>query len=363
LRIGVIGAGQLGRMLAEAGHPLGLEFRFYDRVADTPGGQVAPIVTGEFDDHRRLAEFADGCDVITFDWENVPVESLHPLTQQVPVYPRPDILAIAQDRLLEKTLFRELGIPTPPFKAVDSRADLDQALAEIGAPGILKTRRLGYDGKGQARIMKRAAADAAFQSLSGSALIYEGFVRFSREVSMIAVRNVAGKTAFYPLSENAHASGILDETRAPARLPALERQAQRHVGALLERFDYVGVLAVEFFVENGRLLANEMAPRVHNSGHWTIEGAVSSQFENHLRAIAGLPLGSTEARGYSGMVNFVGSMPTRERALAMPGVHLHDYGKREARPGRKLGHATVVADSARARDAALLRARRLKKNR
>jgi 5-(carboxyamino)imidazole ribonucleotide synthase len=209
--------------------------------------------------------------------------------------------------------------------------------------------------------MKRKDAAAAFTSLAGQSLIYEGFVRFSREVSMIAARNAAGDIAYYPLSENVHASGILDETRAPARYPALERQAKRHVRAILERFDYVGILAVEFFVENGVLLANEMAPRVHNSGHWTIEGAICSQFENHVRAIADLPLGSTDARGHSAMLNFVGSMPSREQALAVKGLHFHDYGKREARPGRKLGHATVVAASAKERDRALARARRLKK--
>jgi 5-(carboxyamino)imidazole ribonucleotide synthase len=362
VRVGIIGAGQLGRMLVEAGYPLGLEFRFYDRVADTPGGQVAPIVTGEFDDHAKLAAFAAGCDVVTFDWENVPVESLRPIAEHVPVYPKPDILAVAQDRLLEKTLFQSLNIPTAPFAAVDERADLHRALSQIGAPGILKTRRLGYDGKGQARVMKRSAADGAFDALAGTALIYEGFVRFTREVSMIAARNAAGKIVYYPLCENVHANGILDETRAPARYPALERLARRHVRAILERFDYVGILAVEFFVERGRLLANEMAPRVHNSGHWTIEGAVSSQFENHLRAITGLPLGCTDARGHAGMLNFVGTMPTRERALAVSGLHLHDYGKREARPGRKLGHATVVANSATARDLALQRARRLRKS-
>ena len=361
MRIGIIGAGQLGRMLVEAGYPLGLEFRFYDRVADTPGGQVAPIVTGEFDDHARLAQFAKGCDVVTFDWENVPVESLIPIAKRVPVYPRPDILAIAQDRLLEKTHFRDLGIPTPAFAPVDLRYDLECVLDRIGAPGILKTRRMGYDGKGQARIMKRKDAAAAFTSLDGQSLIYEGFVRFSREVSMIAARSASGEIAYYPLSENVHASGILDETRAPARYPSLERQARSHLRAILERFDYVGILAVEFFVKDGILLANEMAPRVHNSGHWTIEGAVSSQFENHLRAITGLPLGSTEPRGHSAMVNFVGAMPTREQALAMKGLHFHDYGKREARPGRKLGHATVVAGSAKDRDRALARARKLKK--
>ena len=360
MKVAVIGAGQLGRMLALAGYPLGIRCEFYDRSADTPGGQVGPITTGEFDDVAKLAEFASRADVLTFDWENIPVSSLSPLEGLVPIYPQPAALAVAQDRLLEKTLFRDLGIPTPPFAPVDLRSDLEAAIERIGLPGILKTRRLGYDGKGQARIMKRADIDAAWAALGGESLIYEGFVRFSREVSLIAVRGTRGEIACYPLAENVHAHGILAETRAPApRAATLQRAAERHVRAVLERFRYVGVLAMEFFVADGKLLANEMAPRVHNSGHWTIEGAVTSQFENHLRAITGLPLGSTAARGHAAMVNFVGRMPAPARALAQPGVCLHDYGKREARPGRKLGHATVVAASARARDAALARMRRL----
>ena len=267
----------------------------------------------------------------------------------------------AQDRLLEKTLFRDLGIPTPPFAPVDLRSDLQAAVARIGLPGILKTRRLGYDGKGQARIMKRADLDAAWAALGGQSLIYEGFVRFEREVSLVAARSTRGEVAAYPLAENVHHHGILAETRAPAaRITTLQRTAEKHVRAVLDRFRYVGVLAMEFFVADGKLIANEMAPRVHNSGHWTIEGAQTSQFENHLRAILGLPLGSTAPRGHSAMVNFVGRMPATAKALALPGLHLHDYGKSEARPGRKLGHATLVAPTARARDTALARMRRLR---
>ena len=360
MKVAVIGAGQLGRMLALAGYPLGIQCRFYDRSADTPGGQVGPQTTGEFDDVAALASFARGADVLTFDWENVPVSSLAPLAKLLPIYPQPAALAVAQDRLLEKTLFRDLGIPTPPFAPVDLRSDLEAAIARIGVPGILKTRRFGYDGKGQARIMKRADLDGAWAALGGDSLIYEGFVRFAREVSLVAVRSTRGEVACYPLAENVHHHGILAESRAPAaRAANLQRSAERHVRAVFGRFGYVGVLAIEFFVADGKLIANEMAPRVHNSGHWTIEGALTSQFENHLRAIAGLPLGGVAARGHAAMVNFVGRMPERARALALPGLHLHDYGKSEARPGRKLGHATVVADSARARDAALARMRRL----
>ena len=360
MRVAVIGAGQLGRMLALAGYPLGIRCEFYDRSADTPGGQVGPITTGEFDDVAKLAHFAARADVLTFDWENIPVTSLEPLAGLVPIYPQPAALAVAQDRLLEKTLFRDLGIPTPPFAPVDLRSDLEAAIDRIGMPGILKTRRLGYDGKGQARIRTRADADAAWAALGGDALIYEGFVRFSREVSLVAVRSSRGEVACYPLAENVHKDGILAETRAPApRSSTLQRTAERHVKAVLERYRYVGVLAMEFFVEDGELLANEMAPRVHNSGHWTIEGAETSQFENHLRAITGLPLGSTAARGHAAMVNFVGRMPVAAKALSVPGLHLHDYGKSEARPGRKLGHATAVAPTARARDLLLSRLRRL----
>lgn len=353
MKVACLGAGQLGRMLALAGYPLGMTFEFYDRTADTPGSQVGASVTGEFDDLGKLKALARRSDVVTFDWENVPVESLQALKGLAPVYPQPKALAIAQDRLLEKTLFRKLGIPTPAFAAVDSHADLARAITRIGLPGILKTRRFGYDGKGQVRLSKSTDAAHAFATLGGQPLIYEGFVPFDRELSLVAVRGRDGDIAYYPLSENVHSAGILAESRAPFASASLERRARAHIRRVLEHFRYVGVLAIEFFVAGRTLIANEMAPRVHNSGHWTIEGAVTSQFENHLRAITGLPLGSTAARGHSAMVNFIGQLPDRARLLAVPAVHLHDYGKREARPGRKLGHATLVRESARERDRAL----------
>jgi 5-(carboxyamino)imidazole ribonucleotide synthase len=353
MKLGIIGAGQLGRMMALAAYPLGIRSVFYDRAPDTPGGHVGEIVVGEFDDLAKLQAFASRVDVVTFDWENVPVESVRGIAGLTPVYPPPPALEQSQDRLAEKTLFRDLGIPTPPFAPVDLRSDLEAAIERIGLPGILKTRRMGYDGKGQARIMKRADVDAAWAALGGQALIYEGFVKFTREVSLIGVRGRRGELAFYPLAENVHEHGILAYTRAPFLSAKLQREAERHVRALLTRFRYVGVLAVEFFVERGRLVANEIAPRVHNSGHWTTEGAVASQFENHVRAVAGLPLGSTAVTGHSAMVNFIGRMPKREKALAVPGLHLHDYGKSEARPGRKLGHATYVGRTAADRDRAL----------
>ena len=360
MKVAIVGSGQLGRMLAQAAYPLGIATELYDRSADTPGGQVAPIVTGEFDDLGKLTALAARADVVTFDWENVPVASLIAMRSAAPVYPEPRVLAVAQDRLLEKTLFRDLGIPTPRFAPVDLRSDLDAAIGRIGRPGILKTRRFGYDGKGQARIRVPGDDARAWAALGGEPLIYEAFVEFTREVSLIAARSRRGETAYYPLTENVHEHGILASSRSPCRAPRLQAEAERHVGAILERFRYTGILAVEFFVAKGALIANEMAPRVHNSGHWTIEGAVTSQFENHLRAILGLPLGLTAARGHSAMVNFVGRVPSLKRALAEPGVHLHLYGKREARPGRKLGHATVVAGTAQARDKALGRLLRLR---
>jgi 5-(carboxyamino)imidazole ribonucleotide synthase len=360
VKVAVIGAGQLGRMLALAGYPLGVRCEFYDRSADTPGGQVAPVVTGEFDDLERLETLARRADVVTFEWENVPVESLRALARVVPVYPQPDALEVAQDRLLEKTLFRDLGIPTAPFAPVDLRRDLDAAIGRIGLPGILKTRRFGYDGKGQVRVTRPADIGSAWRSLGGQPLIYEGFVNFSREVALIAARGRGGELACYPLAANVHEHGILAVTRAPHREARLQRSAERYMRAVMERFRYIGVLAIEFFVARGRLLANEMAPRVHNSGHWSIEGAVTSQFENHLRAILGLPLGATGARGHAAMVNFIGRLPAAEHALAVQGLHLHDYGKSEPRPGRKLGHATVIAATPARREVALRRMLRLR---
>ncbi|MGB8327377.1 MAG: ATP-grasp domain-containing protein, partial [Steroidobacteraceae bacterium] len=237
---------------------------------------------------------------------------------------------------------------------VDSLRAAERAAARIGFPGVLKTRRLGYDGKGQAVVRSSAALAAAWRELGGGALLYEEFVPFDCEVSVIGARGRGGDIAVYPLNGNVHRDGVLCVTRAPFGTAALQRAATRHLERVLEHFRYTGVLTIEFFVRRGRLIANEMAPRVHNSGHWTIEGAVTSQFENHLRAILGWPLGSTQARGHCVMVNLLGSMPAPARLLAVPGAHLHDYGK-TPRPGRKLGHCTVVATSAAARDRAAAR--------
>jgi 5-(carboxyamino)imidazole ribonucleotide synthase len=350
MRIGIIGAGQLGRMLALAGMPLGLSFRFLDRSADTPGGQMAPIVVGDFEDPARLRELAEGVEVVTFDWENVSAGALAVLEKQVRVCPPPRALAVSQDRLLEKQLFRELGIPTPDFAAVDSREQLRQAAGAIGLPGVLKTRRMGYDGKGQLVLRTDRDVARAWKALGGQPLIYEAFVPFTREVSVIGARSIRGETAIYPLSANVHREGILRHTAAPFTHRALQRQAARHLRRVLRHFDYAGVLTIEFFVVHGRLLANEIAPRVHNSGHWTIEGAATSQFENHLRAILGWPLGSTAPRGHSGMVNFIGALPPATRLLAEPDLHFHDYGK-TPRKNRKLGHCTIVERTAARRDA------------
>ena len=348
MKIGIIGGGQLGRMLALAAYPLGVLPVFYEQTADTCAGQVGPVVSGRVDDHEALATFAESVDVVTFDWENVPVDSVRPLSGHSRVAPPALALEQSQDRLVEKNLFTRLKIPTPGYAAVDSRADLDRAIARLGLPGVLKTRRFGYDGKGQAVIRSPRELERSFAALAGQALIYEQFVPFEREVSLISVRARNGETRDYPLAENVHESGILAVSSAPYTDPRLARQAAKYVHRLQEAMRYVGVLAVEFFVHDGRLIANEMAPRVHNSGHWTIEGAVTSQFENHVRAIAGLPLGDTRPTGHSVMVNFVGRMPRRDLVLALPGVHLHDYGK-APRPGRKLGHATAVMQTVAAR--------------
>lgn len=358
MHIGIIGAGQLGRMLAISGIPLGMTFTMYDRSADVPGAAVADVVTGAFDDLRRLRQFARRADLVTFDWENVPVDSARAVAAIAPVRPSPRALAVGQDRVAEKRLFTRLGIPVAPWRPVDDRRDLARAIGALGVPGILKTRRLGYDGKGQARVRRAADADAAWQRLQGQRLVYERFVDFTREVSLVGARDRAGRTAFYPLAENLHVDGILAMTRAPCAAAALQRAAERHLRRLMAALGYTGVLCVEFFVERGKLIANEMAPRVHNSGHWTIEGAETSQFENHLRAIAGLPLGSTAARGHAVMVNLIGRMPVRQDVAALPGVHLHDYGK-SPRPGRKLGHLTCVRPDRAGRDRMAARLLRL----
>ncbi len=343
MRIGIIGGGQLARMLALAGYPLGLRFVLLDPAPDACAGQVAELIQGDYDDREKLAQLADRVDVVTFDFENVPAAAAHFLEETVLVYPPPLALEIAQDRLAEKTLFRELGIATPAFAAVDSLETLYTAVKQVGLPAVLKTRRLGYDGKGQWLLRDKADIEPAWRALDGVSLILEGFVPFLREVSILALRDRHESMAFYPLVENRHRGGILRLSRAPYEDIALAQQARDYAGRILQRLDYVGLLAIEFFVLDGQLLANEMAPRVHNSGHWTIEGAETSQFENHLRAILRLPLGSTAARGYSAMINFIGELPDLTAFLGVPGLHFHSYGK-APRSGRKVGHATLRAD-------------------
>ncbi|MFL6593710.1 MAG: 5-(carboxyamino)imidazole ribonucleotide synthase [Luteimonas sp.] len=357
--VGILGGGQLARMLALSGAPLGLRFLVMDSVADACAGQCAPMVVGDYRDQARLAEFASRVDVATFDFENVPAESAQWLSERIPVFPNPGALATAQDRLAEKTLFRTLGIPVPEFAPVASREELDAALAAIGAPAILKTRRLGYDGKGQFRLRSLADADVAWAALGAQApkvgLILEAFVPFDRELSVVAVRSRDGEFRAWPLTENWHVDGVLSASLAPAQVPpSLTDMAYAHARQLADALDYVGVFALELFCRDNRLLANELAPRVHNSGHWTIEGSETSQFQNHLRAVLGLPLGDTRMVGMAGMLNWIGQMPDAGPVLAESGGHWHDYGK-QARAGRKVGHATLRADSAEALVGALRR--------
>ncbi len=348
--VGILGGGQLARMLALSGAPLGLRFLVLDTVADACAGQFAPLIVGDYRDEAALAEFAARIDIATFDFENVPAESAQWLNARVPVFPSPRALAVAQDRLAEKNLFRELGIPVPDFADVSDRDALDAAVARIGTPCILKTRRLGYDGKGQFRIKTLADVEAAWDALGAQAatvgLILEAFVPFERELSVVAVRGRDGEFRTWPLTENWHVDGVLSVSLAPAQAnDALAAAAFAHARALADALGYVGVFALELFCKDGALLANELAPRVHNSGHWTIEGSETSQFENHLRAVLGLPLGDTGMLGHACMLNWIGAMPDAEVVLREPGGHWHDYGK-EPRAGRKVGHATLRADSA-----------------
>lgn len=346
MSIGILGGGQLGYMLALAGYPLGLRFRFLDPSPEAPVGRIAPRVTGDFSDRAALEKFAHGLEVVTYEFENVPVDAVHFLAKKVSVFPPPGALEAAQDRLREKQLFEKLGIPTTEFASVPAASDLDAALKKVGLPAVLKTRRMGYDGKGQWILKSQEDVRIAKEGLPRLPFIAERFVPFTREISVLAVRGKAGETAFYPLVENHHRKGILRLSLAPAPSvsPQIQRAAEEAARMVLESLNYVGVLAIEFFEHNGQLLANEMAPRVHNSGHWTIEGAVTSQFENHLRAINGFPLGSTTAIGSSAMINLIGEVPQPAKVLAIPSAHLHLYGK-EPREGRKLGHVTLRAPS------------------
>jgi 5-(carboxyamino)imidazole ribonucleotide synthase len=341
--VGILGGGQLARMLALAGAPLGVRFLVVDSLPDACASQVAPQLTADWRDFKALQEFAERIDVATFDFENVPADTAQWLTEHTKVFPNPRALSVAQDRLAEKSLFHEIGLDTPAFAKVDNRDELARAVEKIGCPCILKTRRLGYDGKGQFRLKSPADVDAAWDALAGAPSILEAFVPFERELSVIAVRSRDGEFRTYPLTQNWHADGILSASLAPAPASdALQPAAFAHAKRVAEELDYVGVFALELFVRDGKLLGNEMAPRVHNSGHWTIEGSPSSQFENHVRAVLGLPLGDTSALGVNVMLNWVGELPGANPVLSEPRAHWHDYGK-TPRAGRKVGHATLCA--------------------
>jgi 5-(carboxyamino)imidazole ribonucleotide synthase len=349
VRIGVLGGGQLGRMLALAGYQLGVEFRFFDPNSGAPVGQIGELIAADYGDRDALTRFLDGLDVVTYEFESIPLSTVRFVAERVRVFPPVTALETAQDRLLEKNLFLELGIPTPPFAAVDSSEDLQSAAARIGLPVVLKTRRMGYDGKGQVVIRETTSLDEAWRQLGGSALLVEKYVSFQREMSVIGVRDPAGHEVFYPLIENLHREGVLRRSIAPApgATPETGALAIDYCRRLMDRLEYAGVLALELFSVDGTLFANEMAPRVHNSGHWTIEGAETSQFENHLRAILSLPLGATTPRGRSVMLNLLGHLPPLRSVLAVEGAHLHLYGKAPTER-RKVGHVTLVAQGGEA---------------
>lgn len=349
--LGILGGGQLGRMLALAAARLGVRCRLYDPAPDACAGDVSELVCGSFDDEAALGRFCNGLEVVTIEFENVPVRAAEIASRFVPVRPGVETIAIAQDRLHERRVLSQAGFDTPMSEAIDSADDLRRAVERRDMPLLLKTRRLGYDGKGQAWLRAPADVEAAWRRLGGHPLLLDQVVRFEREISLLAVRGTGGMIAHYPPVENVHREGILWTSRAPAALePAMLASARSRMEGMLDRLDYVGVIAVEFFDVGGRLLANEMAPRVHNSGHWTMDGARTSQFENHVRAVLGLPIGSTEALGAAGMMNLVGSAPPLERLLDDETLHVHLYGK-EPRAGRKIGHVNICEPDERSREA------------
>lgn len=352
-RMGVLGGGQLGRMLGLAAYPLGITPRFYDPSSAAGAGRVGDLTVGEYEDFASLDRFADECDVVTYEFENVPLVPAQRLSSRGPLDPPPAALAAAQDRLNEKRLFRQLGMSTADFVAIDRESDVETAFQRLPAPLLLKTRRWGYDGKGQRLVSNREEARNAWCELGERPLLAEGLVSFSRELSSVAVRARSGEVRVYPPVENRHREGILRLSLAPAEVaPDLMAELETGVRDLLETLDYVGVVAIEWFALEDRVLANEFAPRVHNSGHWTIEGAETSQFENHVRAVCGLPLGATACRGASAMVNLIGEVPEPSAILESEGAHLHLYDK-SPRPGRKLGHVTVTGATLAERDTRL----------
>lgn len=343
MHIGIVGAGQLGQMMAQAGAPLNIEFTFLDPAKAPCAAPYGRLLTADWDDADALHALIERADAITFEFENVSPRALEQLSSHRPAFPPSNALETSRDRLLEKSLFASLDIPLPPIARIDSQNDLEEAVARVGLPAVLKTRTLGYDGKGQKVLRHEQDIAGTFEELGSVPLILEGFVDFDHEVSVIAVRGRDGETRFWDISENEHRSGIL-HCAIPRQQHPCRQDAFRYAGQVMDALDYVGVMAFEFFVTANGLIANEIAPRVHNSGHWSIEGAQTSQFENHVRAVAGLPLGTTDLLTPCAMLNIIGAMPSAEMLLALPGVRLHDYNK-APRPGRKIGHVTVLADS------------------
>lgn len=339
--IGILGGGQLGRMLSVAAARLGLRCHIFEPAANPPAAHVAEhVTTASYDDGAALERFARAVDVITYEFENIPVAALDILEAHAPIRPGRNALRVSQDRLVEKAFLNDLGLTTAPFAAVDDEIDLAEAIAEIGLPAILKTRRLGYDGKGQARITAPDQAARALAQMAGAPAILEGFIDFSHEVSVIAARGLSGQVACFDPGENVHKDGILHTTTVPARLSASQRtDAVLLAGKILNYLDYIGVMGVELFVTTKGLVVNEIAPRVHNSGHWTQDGCTIDQFEQHIRAIAGWPLGDGARHADIEMLNLIGDDIERLPELAAdPAASLHLYGKAEARAGRKMGH-------------------------
>lgn len=343
--IGILGGGQLGRMLSVAASRLGFRSHIYEPGANPPAGHVADqVTTADYTDTAALTVFAAAVDVITYEFENIPTAALDLLEASRPIRPCRRALAISQDRIAEKTFLNGIGLATAPWAEVSDAASLNAALARIGTPAILKTTRLGYDGKGQARIMDPADAAAALAAMAGAPAVLEGFVSFSREISVIAARGLSGEVAAYDPGENVHRAGILHSTTVPARISAAERtDAVLLAARIMNALEYVGVMGVELFVTPDGLLVNEIAPRVHNSGHWTQQGCAVDQFEQHIRAIAGWPLGDGSRYADVEMLNLIGDdvaqIPVLVRA---PGTAIHLYGKAEAKPGRKMGHVNRI---------------------
>lgn len=339
--VGILGAGQLAQMLSQAAQILGVKTLCLAASMDECASLVAPLFVVAQPDPQAWQAFTDQVDLLTLETENVALDLAQFMSARKPLCPNIETLAVSQDRGYEKALFQSQDLRTAPYRLVDSHAELKQAAHALGLPAILKTRRFGYDGKGQIRLRSLDELSTAWDALGTHPLILEGFLHFDCELSLIGARSVQGEIAFYPLTRNWHENGILVKSEAPYLDAPLQAEAEHYMKQIMISLDYVGVLAIEFFLVEGMLVANEMAPRVHNTGHWTIEGAKTSQFEQHIRAITGMPLGSTAVTGHSIMLNCIGEMPDKNTVLSQPHTFYHDYGK-APRPGRKLGHITVV---------------------